>query len=278
LSQLFLQRAILVNSRLEACQSRTPVAVAKNNLEALPKLVWGEAHALAERQTVHSEALPVSENVEHARELRRKRAAITDDILFERIAKERSEEAFSEFYDRFSPRVYALLIHILRVEEDAQDLLQEIFILVWNKAPGFLDSKGSVAAWLLSLARNRAVDALRSKHYHAKKLEQSFDFPQDRPDLKNLVDSRSTPEGELTAKEAQLQVQRALKSLNDLQRSVIDLAYFGGLTHVEISDTLRVPMGSVKTYMRQALIKMADVLKPKLEIRNFIADSSNPKT
>ena len=245
-------------------------------MEALPNIGWGEPRSLETKSSLHAEN-ELSALRAQAKELRRARAAQTDQSLFEQIARDRSEDALSELYDRFSPRIYALLLHILRVEEEAQDLLQEIFIIVWNKAPVIIDSNGNLAGWIMSLARNRAVDELRSKRYRSMKLEDSIDVGPDRPDLAELVDEYYTTDGELTAKEAQEDVRIALRSLSDIQRSVVDLAYFGGLTHSEISTTLRVPMGSVKSYLRQSFIKMADALKPRVYSLNNSSQISNPK-
>ncbi len=192
------------------------------------------------------------------------KASQTDEMLFEKIARDRSQAAYSEFYDRFSPKIYALLLHMLRAEEDAQDLLQEIFVLVWQKAPQYLESRGNLVSWVMSLARNRAVDELRSRRY--REHQQETDFPmvsEDRPEIDHLLVETRTPDMGLHAADAKREVQKALKELTHDQRSIVDMAYFGGLTHVEIADRLEMPVGTVKTKMRQAVMKMGRVLRPK---------------
>jgi len=192
------------------------------------------------------------------------RKPTADESLLIRVAADRSEEAFSDLYDRFSGKVYTLLLQILQREEDAQDILQEVFIQIWNKAPMYLESRGNVAAWILSIARNRAVDELRSKRYRERQMESELVVSEDRPNMLSLLEADTTPESDFSLKETSHHVVRALRSLSTDQRTVVDLAYFQGYTHSEISRELQMPMGSVKTKLRQAMIKMARVLKPRL--------------
>jgi RNA polymerase sigma-70 factor (ECF subfamily) len=197
-----------------------------------------------------------------ASEARRQKAEQTDEALFEKIAQDRSQEAYSELYDRFAPRVYALLLHMLRTEEDAQDILQEVFVLVWQKAPLYLESKGNVAAWIVSLARNRAVDEVRSKRYKDRSMESTLVLGDDRPSVEELMVDGKTPDMGLHAADAKREIGKALRELSNDQRSIIDMAYFGGLTHTEIAQKLEMPVGTVKTKMRQAILKMGKRLRP----------------
>ena len=206
---------------------------------------------------------PSQTSIAQARELRRQKAAQTDELLFERVARDRNEEAFSELYDRFSPRVYSLLLHMLRAEEDAQDILQEVFILIWQKSPLYLGTRGNVAGWIISLARNRAVDELRSKRFRDRQHNSGFVLSDDRPEIAALVVDSRAADSELHAAEARHEVRRALRELTHEQRSIIDMAYFGGLTHSEIAARLDMPAGTVKTRIRQAVFKMAKILKPR---------------
>jgi RNA polymerase sigma-70 factor (ECF subfamily) len=221
----------------------------------------GVSDVLAEMLVGPPKALTVAEKAVDAR---RRRAMEVDHAIFERIALDRNEHAFSELYDRFSSRVYALLLHMLRSEEDAQDLMQEIFILIWNKAPEFYESRGNPAAWILTLARNRAVDEMRSKRYRKRKSEQSLVMGDDRPEIAELVDPRNRPDAELASKEAQFEIQRALQTLNAEQRETIDLAYFAGLTYSEIAERKGVPLSTVKSRVRQSVMKLAVIVKPRM--------------
>lgn len=187
---------------------------------------------------------------------------LTDEALFEQVARDRSQEAFSLLYDRYSPRVYALLLHMMRTEEDAQDVLQEVFAQVWQKSPMYFESRGNVAAWVLSLARNRAVDELRSKRYKLRGMETSLVISDDRPELERIIAETTLPDMGLHTADQQREVRSALLDLSHDHRAVIDLAYFGGLTHLEISEKLQMPIGTVKTKIRQAVLKLGKTLKP----------------
>lgn len=193
---------------------------------------------------------------------RQKQATETDEVLFDRIASRRDAEAFSQFYDRFCNRVYALLVHMLRSEDDAQDLLQEVFTLVWQKAPLYLEQRGNVSSWVMSLARNRAVDELRSKRHREKSQETELLISEDRPSMERLILDNRTPDVPLHVADMQREISKALKTLSPEQRQIIDLSYFGGLTHLEISEQLQMPLGTVKTKLRQAVLKLGDLLRP----------------
>lgn len=191
-----------------------------------------------------------------------RRSSETDEGLLEKIAQHRSKEAFSEFYDRFSGKVYSLLMHMLRSEQDAQDLLQEVFVLIWQKAPLYLEQRGNATGWVVSLARNRAVDELRSKRHKEKSQETELLLDDDRPSLERLLRDDRTPDSGLHFTDAQREISRALSVLTPEQRKVIDLSYFAGLTHQEISEQLQIPLGTVKTRLRQAVLKLGELLKP----------------
>lgn len=190
--------------------------------------------------------------------------AQTDEVLFERVAQYRSEACFAELYDRYYSRVYSVLIHMLRTDEDAQDLLQEVFAQVWQKAPLYLEARGNVAAWILSLARNRAVDELRSRRYRERGKETGLAIGDDRPEIFNLVAETSLPDKDLHTADAKREIKSALLELSTVHRSVIDLAYFGGLTHTEIAIELQMPVGTVKTKLRQAVLILGKALRPHL--------------
>lgn len=187
-----------------------------------------------------------------------------DYLLFERVAMARCEEAFSQLYDRFSRRVYALLRQMMRSEEDAQDLLQEVFLLIWNKAPEFFESRGNPSSWILTVARNRAVDEMRSKRYRNKRSEESLMVGDDGPELHTLIETRNTPDAHMATKEAQYEIRRAMKRLTTDQRELVDLAYFAGMSYSEIAERKGIPLSTVKTRMRQSFVKLASVVKPRM--------------
>ena len=186
----------------------------------------------------------------------------SDEALLERIARDRSEQAFSELYERYCDRVYGLLIHMLRTGEDAQDLLQEVFTQVWQKSPLYLEHRGNAAAWILSLARNRAVDEIRSKRYRERGKETVLEVEEDTPEFLSILAHSNLPDQHLHVADAQREIRSALLELSTVHRSVIDLAYFGELTHTEIAEELQMPVGTVKTKLRQAVSILGKALRP----------------
>lgn len=186
----------------------------------------------------------------------------SDEALLEQIARERSQEAFSELYGRYYERVYGLLIHMLRTGEDAQDLLQEVFTQVWQKSPLYLEQRGNAAAWILSVARNRAVDEIRSKRYRERGKETILEVEEDKPEFLSILAHSNLPDQDLHIADTQREIRSALLELSTVHRSVIDLAYFGELTHNEIAEELQMPVGTVKTKLRQAVLILGKALRP----------------
>jgi len=183
--------------------------------------------------------------------------------LLERIVLQRDPEAFSELYDRHAPVLFGLACRILKSDMEAEDLLQEIFLSVWNDGQRYKAARGSVPNWLCLLTRSRAIDRLRRRK-HREGLEVSS-TPQsnDGDDVytnEEAVGPDPEPLEELDTKERQAQVHETLAALPEAQRKVIELAYFEGLTHAEIAQALLEPLGTVKTRMRLAMLKLAEAL------------------
>jgi RNA polymerase sigma-70 factor (ECF subfamily) len=254
----------LALNRLDRASSGETFSEFARETQPTPDAIVAFSHPSEQLSETTFEDVGLPAIQKQATEHRWLKAAQTDEVLFEKIARDRNQAAYSEFYDRYSPRIYALLLHMLRAEEEAQDLLQEVFVLVWQKAPQFLESRGNLVAWVMSLARNRAVDELRSRRYRDHQLETDFPMVgEDRPEIDHLLVETKTPDMGLHAADAQREVRKALKELSNDQRSIVDMAYFGGLTHVEIAARLEMPVGTVKTKMRQAVMKMGRVLRHK---------------
>jgi RNA polymerase sigma-70 factor, ECF subfamily len=162
-------------------------------------------------------------------------------------------EALAQLYDRHAGPIYSLALRVLGDVAEAEDVVQEVFMQAWHQASRYSAVRGAVAAWLLTLARSRAIDRLRARRA--------------RPGV--AVDNRSAgqiPDGAVPV-DAQVlsleQVRRlraALDELPLLQRAAIELAYFEGLTHAEIAARLEQPLGTVKTRIRLAMVKLRNVL------------------
>src|SRR5436190_13567621 len=189
-----------------------------------------------------------------AAEERRRRADNADREIFEQVALERSEQAFSELYDRYSPRVYAMMLHYFRVEEDALDVLQDTMILLCEKAPQLYRENTNVRAAIYHFARNSAISALRSRK--RRKVEEHIDLSDDQPRLEELLADDATPETTLSAKESRKQVRDALLTLSPIQRTAIDLAYFGGLTREEIAVRLGMNKDAVHSQIIRGMKKL----------------------
>jgi RNA polymerase sigma-70 factor (ECF subfamily) len=175
---------------------------------------------------------------------------VEDDELLHRIAR-RDQQAFAALYDRYATVLYSLCMAILKKPEEAEDVLQECFLIVWQKAAAFDRTKGSAYTWLVTLTRRRAIDRLRSKHFQIRRQQQpDFDF-------ETIVDDGGqTPLETASLAERAVMVQKAFAELPAKQREVLRLAYFEGYSQSEIARQLRVPLGTVKTRARQAMRKL----------------------
>jgi RNA polymerase sigma-70 factor (ECF subfamily) len=162
------------------------------------------------------------------------------------------EPAFTRLYDLVAPRVYGLVRRVLRDPAQAEEVAQEVFVEVWRTATRFDPAKGSATAWVFTIAHRRAVDRVRSEQASAARL------------TKVAASSAQTPFDEVvdqaTAKLEQQQVRRCLKSLTELQREAITLAYYGGHTYREVAALLDTGLPTVKTRMRDGLIRLRDCL------------------
>ena len=177
--------------------------------------------------------------------------ADADPELVERL-KRRDPGAMADLYDRYGRVVYAIVYRTVGNAATAEDLVQETFLRVWNRVHGFDGERGSLTAWLMAVARNRAIDYLRSaegKARNAYELEET-----DHPSLfANL-------EHEVISSDSARRVREALQKLDDKQRRVIELAYFEGLSQSQMAEKLNQPLGTVKTWVRSALKALREQL------------------
>jgi len=182
--------------------------------------------------------------------VRRERAErLADEELMPWIAK-KDPEAFEVFYDRHGGAGYSLAYRILGDRSAAEDCIQEAFISIWRSGARFDRTRGSVRSWTLSIVRNRAIDALRSKAGKAPKLTFDDDaILEARP-------AEEHTEAEVLAAETADEVRGALSQLPGEQSRVIELAYFGGFSQSEIARMLNLPLGTVKGRMRLGLEKI----------------------
>ncbi len=184
-------------------------------------------------------------------------AEVSDVELLHAVARG-DEAALARLYDAYRVILFGLLVRILNSREEAEDILQEVFVQVWRRAKDFDEKRGRPFTWLVTLARSRAIDRLRQLGARqrlamgaAQEQEQTENFSD------ALVDS--------VRSEQQAVVRRALAELPEDQRTTLLLAYFEGLTQSEIAAKLNAPLGTVKTRMRSGMSKLRALLGPKLE-------------
>ena len=180
-------------------------------------------------------------------------AAFGDPELVERLQR-RDTQALADLYDRYGRLAYALILRIVKDTGIAEDLVQETFLRVWNRVQGFDAKKGSIGAWLMTVARNRAIDYLRSA---AGRVRNAVEFEEtDHPAL------YSNMEGDIVLADNARRVKAAMDKLSPNQRQVIELAYFEGLSQTEMAERMGQPLGTVKTWARTALRNLRDELGP----------------
>lgn len=182
-----------------------------------------------------------------------------DAALMRRIAA-RDKAAFAELYDRFAGPLYGTALRIVRDPGEAQDIVQDAFVTVWDKAPGFDLERGTAFSWVVTLVRNRAIDRVRSRRRRAELLAESV------PDDLGYDEKPSATSGSevATAGDDARVVRDAVATLPLEQRAALELAFFGGFTQEQIAEKLREPLGTVKARIRRGLLKLRDALAPRL--------------
>jgi RNA polymerase sigma-70 factor (ECF subfamily) len=168
-----------------------------------------------------------------------------DGELVDRL-KRRDPHAMSVLYDRFGRLTYSIILRIVRNEGVAEDLVQETFLRVWNRIPAFDRQRGAIGPWILTVARNRAIDYLRS--VEGRGAERSFEL-----DLLEQPTLFASAQSGLLTLDRQKMIRDALERLSPNQREVIELAYYEGLSQTEMAERLKQPLGTVKTWVRAAL-------------------------
>ena len=173
-----------------------------------------------------------------------------------RLVANQDREAFNRLYDHCSSLVFTLAMRMLRVQSDAEDVLQEVFVQVWRQAANYNQERGTPEAWIVNIARSRAIDKLRA----IRRRERSFVLTEDPA----RAESAENVENSAAESEAKLTMNSALANLPEAQRRVLELAYFDGLSQSEIADRLKEPLGTVKTRMRSGLQRLRDLLRTQV--------------
>jgi RNA polymerase sigma-70 factor, ECF subfamily len=177
--------------------------------------------------------------------------AASDLDAIARIARGDSD-ALATLYDRHSRAVYSLALRVLADPREAEEVVQDVFAQAWRQAARYDTSRGAVVAWLLVMTRSRSIDRLRSRRGLPPVAGDS------EQTLGVLSDPAVGPERAALSAERGLRVRTALDELPLVQRLAIELAFYEGLTHVEIAERLEVPLGTIKTRIRLGLMKLKD--------------------
>ncbi|MBA3767956.1 MAG: sigma-70 family RNA polymerase sigma factor [Acidobacteria bacterium] len=166
------------------------------------------------------------------------------------------EQAFASLYDRYHSSLLGFLLRILNTKAEAEDVLQEIFVQVWQHAPDYDETRGRVFTWLVTIARSRALDRLRSLDSRERTvIRASHEWPENISDGVN--DAIESEQGE--------EVRHALEQIPEAQRHALLLAYFEGLSQSEIAARLGKPLGTIKTRTRDGLKKLRNLLSERLK-------------
>lgn len=173
------------------------------------------------------------------------------DHVMSRVARG-DEQAFEQLYDAIAGSVHGLVRRVLRDPAQAEEVTQEVFLEIWRTATRFDPTRGKATTWVMTMAHARAVDRVRSAQASSDRDLKvgTRDYAVEYDEVSEAVESRLE----------QVQVRRCLGGLTELQRESVTLAYYGGYTYNEVADLLSVPLGTVKTRLRDGLIRMRDCM------------------
>jgi RNA polymerase sigma-70 factor (ECF subfamily) len=182
--------------------------------------------------------------------------APSDVDLMERIQAE-DADALSELYDRYNGILKALILRVIHNEAEADDLLQEVFMEIWNRSKNFSSAKGKPLGWMVTLARRRAIDALRKRQAYARAEERLQSETEQQPGAR----VQNITETEIHSGDRRALMSKVLNELPEAQKKTIELAFFYGMSQREIAANTNTPLGTVKTRLELGLKKIYDGLK-----------------
>ncbi|MEC5174508.1 RNA polymerase sigma factor (sigma-70 family) [Chryseobacterium nepalense] len=165
--------------------------------------------------------------------------------------KDRNENGFHYLYDHYSGALYGVILRIVQSKDYTEEIIQDVFVKIWNSIHQYDSSKGRFYTWMINIARNTAIDYLKSKSFQNELKNQPLpDFVYNSAELSTTNNSSDF-----------IGFNNVLDKLETDKKELIDLAYYQGYTQNEISEKLKIPLGTVKTKMRNALMKLKDLLK-----------------
>lgn len=166
------------------------------------------------------------------------------------LLQQRNQPVFSYLYDNYSGALLSIILNIVKDETLANDVLQEVFVKIWKQINSYDPTRGRLFTWMLNIARNASIDTVRSKSYQQSQQNMS------------LSDDTQVIAGGVEMNTDQIGLRKIVHQLREEYRILIDLSYFQGFTQDEIAKMLEIPLGTVKTRLRTALIQLRSIIKP----------------
>jgi RNA polymerase sigma-70 factor (ECF subfamily) len=178
-----------------------------------------------------------------------------EEAALMRRVRDGDERAIEALHARYAGPLYSLALRVTRSDRSAQDVVQEVFVAVWKDAGRFDPARGSLSSWLFALARHKAIDLVRREtNVRKRTADVDLELEEAPDDVDEAVWIRVRRE----------RVVAAMASLPEAQRTALELAFFGGLTHVEVAERLDIPLGTAKTRIRTALLRLREIIGTSL--------------
>ncbi len=177
--------------------------------------------------------------------IKKRKISLSEEELILAL-RQREKIAAEALYDMYSSSLFGVIIKIVQNNELAEDLLQETFVKIWNSFPSYSSDKGRLFTWMVNIARNLSIDKIRSKDYKNQTKNHELEL-----NVTSIDASRNT-----TYKPEHLGVKDLVDKLKPEQKIILDLIYFKGYTHLEAADELCIPLGTIKTRLRMAVIQL----------------------
>lgn len=181
------------------------------------------------------------------------------------LLQQRDRRGFALLYDNYSAALYGIILKIVRTEDVAADVMQDAFVKIWRNIDSYHSGKGTLFTWILNVARNTAIDKIRSQEFQQTRQSQSLD------DFVGIVEQENPVELQVDA----IGLRRVVAGLHPEHRTLIELIYFQGYTQAEVSEELNIPLGTVKTRVKTALTQLRSLITGLLllvPLRYAVAD------
>jgi RNA polymerase sigma-70 factor, ECF subfamily len=175
-----------------------------------------------------------------------KRKTIIDEGDLVLMLQSKDERGFSILYDNYSSALYGVILKIVRTEEIAADVLQDAFVKIWKNIEGYNRTKGTLFTWMLNVARNTAIDKIRSQDFQNSQRNQDLDSTVE------IIDNQASSQFDIDA----IGLKKVVENLRPEHRQMIDLLYFQGYTQAEVAEEFSIPLGTVKTRVKAAIVHL----------------------